>query len=59
MSDLVTRLCIAIENGKSMDEEDLSSFIQGVASRTLSIEDITMWLQAVHTSPLLEILMIY
>ena len=49
MSDLVTRLCIAIENGKSMDAEDLSAFIQGVASRTLSVEAITMWLKAVHT----------
>jgi|TARA_B110000444_G_scaffold260362_1_gene306990 thymidine phosphorylase len=48
MSNLIARLCTAIENGQSMEPQDLASFIEGVANRTLSIEAITVWLKAVH-----------
>ncbi|MEJ6562818.1 MAG: thymidine phosphorylase [Euryarchaeota archaeon] len=48
MSNLIQRLCDAIENGQAMDPEDLSTFIQHVAERTLSVEHITQWLRTVH-----------
>ena len=48
MSHLIQRLCDAIENGQAMDQEDLSTFIQHVAERTLSVEHITQWLRTVH-----------
>ena len=48
MSDVVNRLCTSIEAHTAMDQTDLQSFIDGVAERTLPIEDITRWLKTVH-----------
>ena len=49
MSNVVNRLCMSIEAHTAMDQTDLQSFIDGVAERTLPIEDITRWLKTVHT----------
>jgi thymidine phosphorylase len=48
MSGVVNRLCASIEAQTAMDKNDLQSFIDGVAERTLPIEDITRWLKTVH-----------
>ena len=48
MSNVVNRLCTSIEAHTAMDQTDLQSFIDGVAERTLPIEDITRWLKTVH-----------
>ena len=48
MNGVVNRLCTSIEAQTAMDKNDLQSFIDGVAERTLPIEDITRWLKTVH-----------
>jgi len=49
MSNLVERLCESINAGTPLNQADLQLFIDGVATRTLSIEAITKWLKGVHT----------
>ena len=49
MSNLVERLCESINAGTPLNQADLQLFIDGVATRTLSIEAITNWLKSVHT----------
>jgi thymidine phosphorylase len=48
MSDLVSRLCNAIDHGREMDPKDLADFIDAVAQRKLPVDTITLWLKAVH-----------
>tara|TARA_B110000444_G_scaffold126707_1_gene119200 strand:+ start:17125 stop:18447 length:1323 start_codon:yes stop_codon:yes gene_type:complete len=47
--NLTERLCISIENNEVMQSTDLSAFIQGVASRSIPVNEIEMWLRCVHT----------
>ena len=48
MSDLVSRLCNAVDHGREMDPKDLAEFIDTVAQRKLPVDTITLWLKAVH-----------
>lgn len=50
MSELVSRLCNAVDNGQEMDPKDLSEFIGAVAEGSLSVSAITQWLKAVHAN---------